>query len=668
MKRIGEILWLGRALRASGWNWRGGLTGGLKRSLMSGGLCAFGMIALSLLGTPLTWASDAKVQVTAEAEPQAIEPSGTVVLNVIVTSDRSVAIEPPTLPPMSDFEVIGNFQSSETRATLVQTPTGPQFQSVQRSVFSFQLSPKRIGALSIFPVEVVVDGKAYRTKALTVRVAQGAGQAARPRPQPNLGMDEEGEDLFDQLLKRGLRQLPQGGTRTLPTNPNEAFFIQVETDKTEAYVGEQITVSFYLYTTGIIRELDTLRYPSLKGFWKEDIEIATQLNFQQEVIDGVAYKKALLASYALFPIKEGTSTIDSYQVRCSVIPGADPFGGLGMGRQLQLTKSSLPVKVQVKALPTEGRPADFTGAVGEFQVTARMDEKNPIAHQPFPVKIRFEGRGNAKMIELPALQLPEGLELYDTRNEAKFFNWGTSFKEFTLFIIPRRDGDFELPPFAASIFDPKTKSFVRRSTEAMRFRVQASQGAQSQRESFQKNASAAPSAPRGPRLPEPVLVYEAWAPSAVPMGALGLSGFALLCLAGLGLHGVRLFGKWGRPTLQARLKQRLKALDKVSAQGEAAVVGVQAVNAMAFTLGEIVGDYSETREVARLIQSLPPSLKQSHGEELHRLLTEFEAMAFAPSEALGELARAEARRERVVALKKALQRVVELSGSGERSI
>jgi hypothetical protein len=72
--------------------------------------------------------------------------------------------------------------------------------------------------------------------------------------------------------------------------------------------------------------------------------------------------------------------------------------------------------------------------------------------------------------------------------------------------------------------------------------------------------------------------------------------------------------------------------------------------------------------VVRLIQSLPPSLKQSHGEELHRLLTEFEAMAFAPSEALGELARAEARLERVVALKKALQRVVELSGSGERSI
>jgi hypothetical protein len=297
-----------------------------------------------------------------------------------------------------------------------------------------------------------------------------------------------------------------------------------------------------------------------------------------------------------------------------------------------------------------------------------MDEKNPIAHQPFPVKIRFEGRGNAKMIELPALQLPEGLELYDTRNEAKFFNWGTSFKEFTLFIIPRRDGDFELPPFSASIFDPKTKSFVRRSTEAMRFRVQASQGARSQRENFQKDVSAAPSVPRGPRLPEPVFVYEAWAPAAVPMGALGLSGFALLCLAGLGLHGVRLFGKWGRPTLQARLKQRLKALDQVSAQGEAAVVGVQAVNAMAFTLGEIVGDYSETREVVRLIQSLPPSLKQSHGEELHRLLTEFEAMAFAPSEALGELARAEARLERVVALKKALQRVVELSGSGERSI
>ena len=615
-------------------------------------------------------AEEVKVQVTAEAVPNAIEPSGTVVLNVIVTSDRGVSIEPPTLPPMSDFDLMGNFQSSETRATLVQTPTGPQFQSVQRSVYSFQLSPKRVGALSIFPVEVIVDGKSYRTKALSVRVAKGAGQATQPqaRPQPNSGFDEEGDDLFDQLLRRGLRQLPQRGTRTLPTNPNEAFFIQVETDKTEAYVGEQITVSFYLYTTGLIRELDTLRYPSLRGFWKEDIEIATQLNFQQEVIDGVPYKKALLASYALFPIKEGTSTIDSYQVRCSVIPGADPFGALGMGRQLQLTKASLPVKVKVKPLPTEARPPDFTGAVGEFQVTARMDDKNPVAHQPFPVKVRFEGRGNAKMIELPAMELPEGLELYDTRNEAKFFNWGTSFKEFTLLIIPRRDGDFELPALSVSVFDPKTNSYVRRSTEPMRFRVQAGQGTQAQKENFQKTSPGIASAPRVSVLPEPVMAYQAWSPSSFPGPAISLSGFTLLCLAGLALQGVRLFGKLGRPTLEARLKVRLKALQKVGQSGEAPVVGVQAVNAMSFTLGEIVGDYSETREVARLIQALPPSVRQSHGDELRQLLADFEAMAFAPSEALGELARVEVRRERVASLKKALQRVVELSGSGERSI
>jgi hypothetical protein len=164
------------------------------------------------------------------------------------------------------------------------------------------------------------------------------------------------------------------------------------------------------------------------------------------------------------------------------------------------------------------------------------------------------------------------------------------------------------------------------------------------------------------------MVYQAWSPPALPMGAMSLGGLALFCLAGLSFQAFRLFGNWGRPTLQAQLKQRLKALEKVSQQGEASVVGVQAVNAMSFVLGEIVGDYSETREVARLIQALPPSLRQSQGEELNRLLVEFEAMAFAPSEALGELARVEARRERVALLKKALQRVVELSGSGERSI
>ena len=79
----------------------------------------------------------------------------------------------------------------------------------------------------------------------------------------------------------------------------------MDVDKKRAYVGEQITANIYLYTRGQIRDIDTLKYPSLKGFWKEDLDLATRLNFESVEVSGVLYQRALLVSYALFPIKAG---------------------------------------------------------------------------------------------------------------------------------------------------------------------------------------------------------------------------------------------------------------------------------------------------------------------------------------------------------------------------
>jgi hypothetical protein len=137
------------------------------------------------------------------------------------------------------------------------------------------------------------------------------------------------------MLKRhGLNQ----GTRGQPANPDDAFSIQLEVDKNEAFVGEQVTASWYLYTRNHIQNIDTLKYPNLKAFWKEDIELATRLNFQQEVVNGIPYKKALLVSYALFPIKDGSALIDTYKAKCTVISGN--MGVFGMGQPMAYTKAS----------------------------------------------------------------------------------------------------------------------------------------------------------------------------------------------------------------------------------------------------------------------------------------------------------------------------------------
>lgn len=637
--------------------------------------------------------AQAKVEVTARVDRPAIDPSEQLVLTVSVESEDDVDVQTPTLPPLNDFEVQNQWQASEMRANLVTSPSGvPQFKTIRRSVFNWQLSPKKLGALTIFPVEVVVGGRSYRTSALTVQVASGAGRgnSARNRggakPPPGFddeeivippGLDSDDQDLFSQLLRRGLRQAPQGGTRTLPKNANEAFFIQVETDKTEAYVGEQITVSFYLYTTGVIRDLDTLKYPSLKGFWKEDIEIATHLNFQQEVIDGIPYKKALLASYALFPIKEGQAVIDPYQAKCTVLSGDDPFGALGMGRAFTYTKSSQPVKIKVKPLPVENRPTDFSGAVGDFQVTARIEDNNIVANQPFALKIRFEGRGNAKLVDIPPFQPPEGMELYDTQKEAKFFGWGTSFKEFKVMLIPRRDGEFTIPSIGASMFDPQSKKYISRATEPLTIRVGAGAKGGGQSQSFtgtggaKTGRAARDSGPTTPRLIEVLEPVSRWSPSrwTLAQAVGGVAGLYTLVFALLMGIAARELG-WGRgkPRLSRLVKNRLRDLEAKAKNGEMKLVGVGGVNLLSFALSEIVGDRVSEREVLKLLRATPPSIQKECGPAIEDVLTQFELLAFAPEAALEEWKNAEKLRALISRAGATLERVVSLSGSDSRSV
>jgi hypothetical protein len=634
------------------------------------------------------YAETPKFEVKATVDQRAIDPSEVVVLTVSVTSEEDVDVKPPSLPPMNEFEVMSQWQGSETRANLVNTPTGMQFKTVRSKTFNYQLSPKKLGALTIFPIEINVEGKSVRTGAIVVQVASGAGanrggqagRSGRGTAKPPPGFDDEAlpgptddeEDLFSQLLRRGMRQIPQGGSRTLPKNSNEAFFVQVETDKTDAYVGEQITVSFFLYTTGLIRDLDTLKYPSLKGFWKEDIEIATHLNFQQEVLDGVPYKKALLASFALFPIKEGSATIDSYTAKCTVVGMGDPFGALGMGRAFTYTKSSAPVKIQVKALPTVGRPADFSGAVGDFQVTARLENNNVVANQPFPLKIRFEGRGNAKLIDIPPFQPPQGMELYDTQKDSKFFGWGTSFKEFTMQLIPRTEGEYTIPSISASMFDPQTQKYVTRTTEAMRLRVGAgAKGAGGTSESFTGAGKTA-----GKRLgtagpTEPRLV-ESFKPESKMALAGSLSGAASIYIAVLAIllgFTAYEFG-WGRggPRLGRLVRLRVRVLDGLAKKSDVRQVGVRGVNLLAFTLGEVVGDRTDGREVMKLFLATPPSIQKECGSVITDVLQKFEMLAFAPETVIEEWKDPAKLRALINEASKAMDRVVVLSGSVEQSV
>lgn len=606
-------------------------------------------------GAPVHAASD--VEVTSTVDRNQLSPDDTFTLTVTVSSSDDVAVSQPTLPPINDFEILNEWTGQESNTSFVSKNGQMQRKTVQATKYNFLLQPKREGDLEIGGVDVVVDGVSHVTKPIHLKVAQGlggahargggggpggAGGGGQIQMPPGFEDEDDPDDLFSQLLKRqmGLQQQGAGGSRTLPVNPNDAFFVQVETDKTEAYVGEQVLVSFYLYTRGQIRDLDTLKYPSLHGFWKEDIEIATHLNFTNEVVNGLPYKKALLAEFALFPIKEGEAIIDSYTAKCSVALLDDALGAMGFGKAYEYTKSSQPVKVKIKPLPVEGRPADFSGAVGQFQVTSAVDDKNIVSNQPFTYKIRFEGRGNAKLIELPPFTPPDGIEQYDVQKDAKFFQTGTSYKDFSVQLIPRREGDFTIPPLSVSIFDPVQKKYVQKTTEAVRVIVAKGSTAPADDQMMKPGAPGAAAAAAKKADQPPELMVELRRPVELTRAESAI-GFPVLMLLIFGTLGWKAKGElgWGakKADLQRRLRARLRRVDARVSAGDWRGVGVEMTNAVYFVLGEISGEGGANTELDKLLKKAPPSVRRELAGPLAKQMDIFQVLSFAPDSVVGDL-------------------------------
>lgn len=608
-------------------------------------------------------------------------------LTVAVISNDDVDVQDPRVPTLGEFDLLNNWNSTAVAQKLVQTSKGMQFETQRRKEFHYMLSPKRPGTLSVSSFEVVVSGKVYRTQPIVIKVGSQAGGAQnnggvpngpRSPKQPGSGprlphgfddqfenMDNAEEEIFNQLLQqrqRLMQQLQQQGGanvpdpnnfgsvgtggmanpafRSLPTNPNEAFFISVEVDKTEVYEGEQVTVNWYVYTRGQMETLDRLKFPDLRGFWKEIIEEVPAIQFSEEIVNGVPWKKALLASHALFPIKAGTSAVDEYKIKSRVRLTTQGQGWGYAGKPYEYTKSSARVPITVKPLPVEGRPSDFSGAVGQFELHDTVENTTVPVNQPFTLKVRFEGAGNAKLIDLPALNLPSALEQYDSKSEAKFFKNGRSFKEFEVLLIPRQEGELIIPGMSVSMFDPQSSKYYTRKTQPITLKIvnnpNAPVGSSQRMADGGKPATSA--AVVDNRLPDVIM---AWQPSA-QASVMYQPWSWLVIFAGiigsLFWKARREFG-WGRRqrTLKEIVQKRYKSVDAALAKSEVRKVGAEMTNIFYLVMGNVSGEGGASQKIEDLLEMIPPSLRREHGGEITKSFEIFQTMSFAPEEMLGGL-------------------------------
>lgn len=642
----------------------------------------------------IAMAAGTTVQATADRTEVGLGDSFGVTVSAISTDD--VDVQDPRVPDLDGFDLLSSQSSTAVAQRWVQGPNGNKFETQRRKEYLYTLSPRKAGTLSIGAFEVVISGKVFRTQPIVIKVGgQGSGQGnqqqghQRNRPpgfDDNMDeMDRSEEEMFNQLLQQRQRvmqqMMQQQGAgmpdenlgqmattgidnpefRSLPTNPNEAFYIGVEVDKTEVYEGEQVTVNWYVYTRGQMETLDRLKFPDLKGFWKEIIEEVPSIQFVQVNVGGVPWKRALLASHALFPIKAGTARIDEYKIKSRVRLPQQGYGYVG--KAYEYTKSSVGVPIKVKPLPVEGRPSDFSGAVGQFEVHARVEEQNLPVNQPLSLKVRFEGAGNAKLIDLPAMNLPAGLEQYDTKSESKFFKNGRSFKEFEVLLIPRQEGDVTIPAMSVSMFDPKTSKYYTRKTEEIKLKIvnnpNAPVGSSQRMTGVDGKPAAAPAKVEENKLPNVIM---AWEPSAQASVMYRPWLWALIYLSAFGAlvwKSQRELG-WGRRrrSLKDQVAKRYKVVDQALGKEDFRTVGTEMTNIFYLVLGHVAGESGAAQQVHDLMTQIPPSLRRDYGDEIAKTFETFQTLSFAPEEMLGSLKSKDSMKTNVERAKKVIAQLI----------
>ena len=362
-------------------------------------------------------------------------------------------------PAFEDFRYLSGPNTSSSSS--IQIIDGKMSRSVNYS-YTFYLQATAEGEFRIPPASVTVDGKEYESEALTIKVVKGSGNTAQPGT--------------------GSPQTRQNKPSTGQISDND-IFIRAIANKSNPYQGEEILVTYKLYTKVAARSPMISKSPSFPGFWSVDImERDQRISQSREIYNGEQYITAVLDKAALFAQKSGKLTIEPMELDIDIQVQTqrrrnvdsffdqffdDPFfSGVDY---IKKTLKSNKLEIDVKPLPLQNRPAHYTGAVGNLKLNSSLDKKELKTNEPITFKISISGRGNLDLIEEPKINFPPDFEVYDPKissNINKNINGVSGVVNFEYLMIPRNPGNFRIDPVNFSYFDLSKEKYVRLSTPA----------------------------------------------------------------------------------------------------------------------------------------------------------------------------------------------------------
>ncbi len=262
---------------------------------------------------------------------------------------------------------------------------------------------------------------------------------------------------------------PQSEAAPPPASAGDSNFIRAVPDKTKAYVGEQVTVTWSLYLTQRQDKYETVTEARTDGFWSEDVSppARNQLSLTQEILGGRVYQVATLFKRALFPLQAGKLTISPME---SEIAQVDFFGSKVRRQHLKTE----PVEIEALPLPKDGQPAGFeTSNVGKFTIEARADRGTVSVGDALTLTIDIRGQGNLRNVRAPALPRLDGWKSYEPKVTVNLdpgeLVSGTKTIEYLL--LPERPGTTMIPSFELAYFDPVARSYALTKSDPLRVEV-----------------------------------------------------------------------------------------------------------------------------------------------------------------------------------------------------
>ena len=325
-------------------------------------------------------------------------------------------------PSFKGFNVVGGPNQSISNSWI----NGKRSYS---KTYSYFLAPKSQGTFSINQATIEIDDQIYKTTPLKIIITEAV---SKPK---------------------------DGNSANYVASENVHLIAEVS--KSNPFLNEAITIVYKLYVSNdvsITRSWQELDTPKFQDFWSQYIEEKREQQIYETTYQGKPYRYVILKKAVLYPQKTGELTIEPLTLDVPIdVQGntRDIFGRRRMTR-VNRTISAGKRIINVKPLPTEGRPDDFSGAVGNFNFSVSVNKTMLDANEALELKIRTKGIGNLKLFNLPSLTLPSSLEVYEPVRDNKVainIKGMNGFISDTYTIIPQFKGSYPIRPISFSYFD-----------------------------------------------------------------------------------------------------------------------------------------------------------------------------------------------------------------------